>query len=112
MAWLLGDVRDPTTPAPLAGRDAGKGSGSVDSAAPVVAGAGVVVELDLLLADLAAHRLLLANGLGAQPDPFDRLRLGGHHRPLRAQGDLVLLLRNRRPGIGRTPVGVGDGLPL
>src|SRR4051794_33396436 len=99
-------------PAPPPRRNGGRGSGVVDSAAPVVAGTGVLVELDLLLADLAADRLLIANGLGTQPDPLDRLGLGAHHRPFRAQGDLVLLLRDRRPGVGRTPVGVGDRLPF
>src|SRR6478736_8906300 len=103
---------DPTTPAPPPVEMPARGAGLVDSAAPVAAGAGVVVEFDLLFADLAADRLLLTNGLGAQPDPLDRLRLGGHHRSLRAQGDLVLLLGDRRSGIGRAPVGIGDGLPL
>src|SRR3954447_23983764 len=61
---------------------------------PVRAGAGAVlggVELDLLLADLAADGLGLGDRLGAELDPLDRDGLGADHGPLRVQGDLVLL---------------------
>src|SRR4051794_26206593 len=82
---------------------------------PVVAasrGAVGVVELDLLLADLAADGLLLGDRLGAQLHPLDRDGLGRDHGALGVQGDLVLLLGDRRAVVGVAAVGVGDRLAL
>src|SRR5215218_231374 len=73
-------------------------AGSRARSGPVRAGAGAVfggVELDLLLADLAADGLDFGDGLGAELDPLDRDGLGADHGPLRVQGDLVLLRRDR-----------------
>jgi hypothetical protein len=84
------------------------------SATGTIALLGVLdaVELDLLLADLAADRLLLGDGLLAESHPLDRNGLGVHDRALRVQSDLVLLLGDRRAVKGAADVGVGDGLAL
>src|SRR5215203_4084992 len=72
----------------------------------------VVVDLDLLLADLLGDLALLGHRLGVQPDP-----LLGHgplldHRGLFVEGDLVLLLGDGRAAGGVVEVGVGDRLAL
>src|SRR5215210_4173998 len=71
-----------------------------------------VVDLDLLLANVAADGLLVSDGLLADPDPLDRDGLGVDHWALGVQRDLVLLLRDRGPVVGRATVGGGDGLAL
>src|SRR5215213_5310596 len=72
----------------------------------------VVLDFDLLLADLLGHPLLAGHGVLVEPDP-----LSGHdplldHRLLLAQDHLVLLLRDVRTGGGGVAVGVGDRLAL
>src|SRR5918995_6850257 len=86
-------------------------AGSRARSGPVRAAAGAVlggVELDLLLANLAADGLRL----GAELDPLDRDGLGTDHGPLRVQGDLVLLRGDRRADVGVAAVGAGDRLAL
>ena len=46
--------------------------------------------------------------LSAEPDALDRYGLLLHHRALRPQGDLVLLLGDGGAGMGGTPVGISD----
>src|SRR5215217_413193 len=76
------------------------------------AGPIVVLDLDLLLADLGGHPLLAGHGVLVEPDP-----LPGHdplldHRLLLTQDHLVLGLGELRAGGGGVQVGVGDRLPL
>src|SRR6476469_9368263 len=54
------------------------------------------VGVDLLLADLLGHRLLLGDLLLAELDALDRDGLLLHDRALLGEHDLVLLLRDRR----------------
>src|SRR4051794_20961446 len=77
-----------------------------------VPGAVGVVELDLLLADLAADGLLLGDRLGAQFHPLHGDGLGRDHGALGVQCDLVLLLRDRGAVVGVAAVGLGDRLAL
>src|SRR4051794_17631185 len=70
----------------------------------------VAVELDLLLADLAAYSLLVGDGLLAQAYPFDGNRLLLDDRPVGVQGHLVLLLADVWSGHRRIHVRVGDRL--
>src|SRR5215216_1301857 len=72
----------------------------------------LVLDLDLLLADLLGHPLLVGHGVLVQPDP-----LPGHdplldHRLLLTEDHLMLSLRDRRARGGRVAVGVGDRLTL
>jgi hypothetical protein len=72
----------------------------------------LVVDLDLLLADLLADLALFGDGLGVQTHP-----LLGHgplvdHNLLLMEGDLVLLLGDVRAAGGGIQVGVGDRLAL
>ena len=57
-------------------------------------GAGVV-DLDLFLADLAGDGFLVGDGFGAEPDPFDRDRFGGHDGAFGVQHDFVFFLGDR-----------------
>src|SRR5690606_36608754 len=93
-----------TRPAPSRGRGR-------DGSAPVFA---VLrdVGLDPLLADLAGHRLLLGDLLGAEPHALHRRRLLLDHRALLMQRDLVLLLGDGRTAGRRVAVGLGDRLAL
>src|SRR5829696_3128307 len=72
----------------------------------------LVLDLDLLLADLLGHPLLVGHGVLVQPDP-----LPGHdplldHRLLLTEDHLMLSLRDLRARGGRVAVGVGDRLTL
>src|SRR5215217_6806950 len=76
------------------------------------AGPIVVLDLDLLLADLGGHPLLAGHGVLVEPDP-----LPGHdplldHRLLLAQDHLMFGLGELRPRGGGSQVGVGDRLAL
>jgi len=84
----------------------------VRSAVPVPEGAGVVLHVDPLLADLTGDRLGPGDLLLAQAHPLHRHRLGLHPRPLLVQRDLVLLLGDVPPGVRRVPVRLRDRLPL
>src|SRR5215212_9881268 len=72
----------------------------------------VVLDLDLLLADLLGHPLLAGHGVLVEPHPLLRHRALLDHRLLLAQDHLVLLLRDVRTGGGGVAVGVGDRLAL
>ena len=80
--------------------------------ARVDVGAARAVEHDLLLADLAAHGLLLGDGLLAELDPLDGDSLDTDHGALGVQRDLVLLLGDGRAVVGLAAVGLGDRLAL
>src|SRR4029453_6563838 len=72
----------------------------------------LVVDVDLLPAELLGHPLLAGHGVLVEPDP-----LLGHdplldHRPLLTQDHLMLGLRKLGAGGGGVAVGVGDRLPL
>src|SRR5689334_25135956 len=84
----------------------------LDQVTTVTPGTVVGVDLDLLLADLTADGLVLRAGLGAEPNAFDRHGLLLHHGPLRSEGDLVLLLGDRRAGAGGAPIRLRDRLSL
>src|SRR5512132_2660345 len=72
----------------------------------------LVLDVDLLLADLFGHALLAGHGVLVEPHP-----LAGHdplldHRLLLPQDHLVLGLGDLGAGGGGVEVGVGDRLPL
>src|SRR5215216_2540523 len=98
----------PTTPGPA------RWSSRLPASATLVPPARplLVLDLDLLLADLLGHPLLVGHGVLVQPDP-----LPGHdplldHRLLLTEDHLMLSLRDRRARGGRVAVGVGDRLTL
>src|SRR3954451_19414789 len=80
--------------------------------ARLAARAGLVVELDLLLAHLVGHGLLLGARLRAEADALLGHDLLLHDRALLVEHDLVLLLGDRRTVGGRAGVGLGDRLAL
>src|SRR5215207_9563831 len=72
----------------------------------------LVLDVDLLLADLLGHPLLAGHGVLVEPDPLSGHDPLLHHRLLLPQDHLVLLLRDLRAGGGGVQVGVGDRLAL
>src|SRR5829696_4039823 len=72
----------------------------------------VVLDLDLLLADLLGHPLLVGYGVLVEPDPLPGHDPLLHHRLLLPQDHLVLFLGELRTGGGGVQVGVGDRLAL
>src|SRR5215203_2110605 len=72
----------------------------------------LVLDLDLLLADLLGHPLLVGYGVLVEPDPLPGHDPLLHHRLLLPQDYLVLLLGDVRTGGGGVQVGVGDRLAL
>src|SRR5690606_20851149 len=80
---------------PLPGLRRRRGLGGLGGLA---AGAVVARDLDALLADLAADRLLVLHPVGADADALHRDGLLGDNRTLLVEDDLLLVLREGRPG--------------
>src|SRR5215211_4514345 len=72
----------------------------------------VVLDLDLLLADLLGYPLLAGHRVLVEPHPLSRHDPLLDHRLLLPQHHLVLLLGELRAGGGGVAVGVGDRLAL
>jgi hypothetical protein len=74
--------------------------------------ARVLVELDLLLANLLAHTLVLRHRLRVEANALDRDGLLVDDDPFLVQHDLVLLLAEVGPVHRLADVALGDGLTL
>src|SRR3954453_22472522 len=74
--------------------------------------AAFVVDLDALLAHLAAHGLLVGDGVLVEAHALLGNRDGLGHGDLLVQRDLVLLLGDRRAVGGVVGVRIGDRLAL
>src|SRR5690606_21109533 len=83
---------------PLPGLRRRRGLGGLGGAGGLAAGAVVARDLDALLADLAADRLLVLHPVGADADALHRDGLLGDDRTLLVEDDLLLVLREGRPG--------------
>src|SRR5919204_6821091 len=79
---------------------------------PAASAATLVVDVDLLLADLLGDLLLAGHGVLLQANPLSRHGPLLHHRLLLVEGHLVLGLGDVRTGHGGADVGVGDRLAL
>jgi hypothetical protein len=72
----------------------------------------LILDLNLLLADLLGHLLLAGHGVLVEPHPLPWHHPLLHHRLLLAQHHLVLGLGELRAVGGRVDVGVGDRFTL
>src|SRR3954454_8669755 len=88
------------------------GAAAVRTSSVAARGLGAGVDVDLLLADIVADRLLVGHRLLVEADPLDRHGLLGDDRPLLAEGHLVLLLGDVRAGQRGVAVALGDRLAL
>src|SRR4029077_11104037 len=75
-------------------------------ALPVFTVGAVNIRVDLFLADLTGHGLVMGGRLLSKPDALGRHDILFDHGALLAQDHLVLLLTNVRPGLGGTNIGV------